>query len=149
MVSLLLLFLISLIGSSMTFRADDLNYFHRHARHNEQQQRVLRNILGKLIDTESNTIYNLDAQKQQGISSNTGASISAGPSTRVFEDLACLEACYKCVEDYPLTTVRSSLSLFFDADLFFRSFSARKKQPIIVDQCAIVRTVALVSQSNR
>ena len=65
--------------------------------------------MGKLIDTETNTIYSIDGQKQQGSSSNVGtsaASMSNGPSTRFIEDLACLEACYKCVEDYPVAMVR-------------------------------------------
>jgi hypothetical protein len=91
----------------MSFLTNDAkfskHYLHRISRNNEQQ-RIFRNIMGKLIDTETNTIYSLDGQKQQGILSNAGP--SADPSTKYLEDLACLEACYKCVEDYPLTTVR-------------------------------------------
>ncbi len=62
--------------------------------------------MGKLIDTETNTIYRLDGQKQQDfLPTDTGVSASVDSSTRFLEDLACLEACYKCVEDYPLMTV--------------------------------------------
>lgn len=107
MVSVLFFFLTLLIGSSVGYLTNEAKFskhhLHRISRNNEQQ-RVLRSIMGKLIDTESNTLYNLDGQKQQSIFSNAGT--SADPSIRFLEDLACLEACYKCVEDYPLTTVR-------------------------------------------
>jgi hypothetical protein len=93
----------------MSYLTNDVKYYKHHLHrifpnNEQQQQRILRNIMGKLIDTETNTIYSLDGQKQQGILSNAGP--SADPSTKYLEDLACLEACYKCVEDYPLTTVR-------------------------------------------
>ena len=38
----------------------------------------------------------------------TTESMVVSPSTRSLENLACLEACYKCVEDYPLTSVSLS-----------------------------------------
>jgi len=41
-----------------------------------------------------------------------GASMSTGSSIRYLEDLACLEACFRCVEDYPLAIV-----IFFCIDL--------------------------------
>ena len=112
MVSILLPFLIFLIGSTMAFMPNGLTYsksYQRISRQHEQQNRALRNIMGKLFDTETNTIYNLDGQKNQGIPLNSAASMAVGPSTRFIEDLACLEACYKCVEDYPQTAVSSSL----------------------------------------
>jgi len=112
MVSLPFLSLVMLVGMNMALihNGVKLHKYHsnRISRNNEHQQRALRNIMGKLIDTETNTIYSIDGQKQQGISSNVGttvASMSNGLSTRFIDDLACLEACYKCVEDYPLTMV--------------------------------------------
>jgi hypothetical protein len=110
MVSVIFFSLTLLIGLSLGFLTNDVKYskhhLHRVSRNNEQQ-RVLRSIMGKLIDTETNTIYRIEGQKQQGLSSaDIGTSASVGSSTRFLEDLACLEACYKCVEDYPLTTVR-------------------------------------------
>lgn len=115
MVSILLPFLVFLIGSAMSLMPNDLTYsksFQRISRqhHPEQPNRAFRNIIGKLFDTETNTIYNLDGQKHQGTPLNPTGSMSVGPSTRFMEDLACLEACYKCVEDYPLTAVSSLLS---------------------------------------
>lgn len=110
MVSALFFFLIFLTSSSMAFKNDvkfpdhNLNRISR----NTEQQRALRNLLGKLIDTETNTIYSLDGQKQHGSPPNTGtmaAGMSSIPSVKFLEDLACLEACYKCVEDYPLVLV--------------------------------------------
>ena len=112
MVSILLPFLIFLIGSTMAFMPNGLTFsksYQRISRQHEQQNRALRNIMGKLFDTETNTIYNLDGQKNQGIPLNSAGSMAVGPSTRFIEDLACLEACYKCVEDYPQTAVSSSL----------------------------------------
>ncbi len=150
MVSVLFFVLTLLIGSGMGFLTNDAkfskHYLHRISRNNEQQ-RIFRNIMGKLIDTETNTIYSLDGQKQQGILSNAGP--SADPSTKYLEDLACLEACYKCVEDYPLTTVRFFYWKIRKCFFFFRLFSARKRRPIIVDRCAIVLTVVLICQSTR
>jgi hypothetical protein len=111
MTSVLFFFFVLLIGSSTAFLDKGVKYRHHHLNRisrNSEQQRALRNIMGKLIDTETNTIYSLDGHKQQGTSSNieaTAASMSIGPSTRFLEDLACLEACYKCVEDYPFITV--------------------------------------------
>jgi len=148
MVGVFLFFLILLVGSSMGYLSNDVkvhnHHFNRISRNNERH-RPLRNIMGKLIDTETNTIYSIDGQKQQGTSV---ASLSMDPSTKFSEDLACLEACYKCVEDYPLVTVR----IFIDFIYKYYSFSlssARKKQPIIVVQCVIVLTVVLKCQSTR
>ena len=111
MVNLLLILFVILLGSSVAFTRNDIKLNNRNSRRisrNIEHQRPLRTMMGKLIDTETNTIYTVDGQKQQGTSSNTGAAAEAlavGPSTRFLEDLACLEACYKCVEDYPLATV--------------------------------------------
>jgi len=139
----------------MGFLTNDVKYqnhhFNRISRNNEQQ-RPIRNIMGKLIDTETNTIYSLDGQKQQGMPTNAGAmtaSIPIGPSTRFLEDLACLEACYKCVEDYPLAMVSFFfIDLIYEYDFCLLS-SARRRQPITVAQCAIVLTVVLECQSKR
>lgn len=157
MVSIFVLFIALIVGSSMGFRTSDVKYHHKHhlnrlSRNSEQQQQhLIRNIMGKLIDTETNTIYSIDGQKQQGLPSNTGIMAASMPidlSTRFIEDLACLEACYKCVEDYPLTTVRCFLCTECVSSLILL-FSVRKKQPIIVVQCAIVPTVVLECQLKK
>jgi hypothetical protein len=109
MVSILFFSLTLLISLSLGFLTNDVKFskhhLHRISR-NTEQQHILRSIMGKLIDTETNTIYRLDGQKQQDfLPTDTGVSASVDSSTRFLEDLACLEACYKCVEDYPLMTV--------------------------------------------
>ncbi len=151
MVSVFLFFLILLVSSSMGYLSNDVKFHNHHLNRisrNNERQRPLRNIMGKLIDTETNTIYSIDGQKQQGTSV---ASLSMNPSTKFSEDLACLEACYKCVEDYPLVTVKVFfffINFIYEYYLFSLS-SARRKQPIIVVQCVIVLTVVLKCQSNR
>jgi hypothetical protein len=138
---------VALISSDMKHRNHRLNRLSR----NSDQQRILRNIMGKLIDTETNTIYSIDGQKQQGMSSNSGAALTdmgSISSTKLLEDLACLEACYRCVEDYPMTNV-NFLPIKQNKYYLFSISSARKKQPIIVDQCAIVLTAVLAYQSTR
>lgn len=67
---------------------------HQISRYNERQQRFLRNLMGKLIDTRTSAIYNVEGQKQH--------SIATVPSSKFVEDLACLEACYTCVEEFPV-----------------------------------------------
>ncbi len=104
MVSFFLLLSVMLVGSSIAYIHNDgkLNPSHRLNRiyrHNEYQ-RKLRNIMGKIFDTDTNTIYSIEGQKQQA-----AASLAPGLSDKNLEDLACLTACYTCVEDYPLTTV--------------------------------------------
>jgi hypothetical protein len=122
MVRYFLLIFILLVGSSIAFIHNNVilpNHRLTRSSRNHEQQRNLRNIMGKLFDTETNTIYSIDGQKQQGSSSNTeaaAASMPVGLSTRYLEDLACLEACYKCVEDYPLNTVSFLLISYRNID---------------------------------
>lgn len=112
MISLSFLSLVMLVGMNMAVIHNDVKFDKHHlnriSRSSEHQQRVLRNLMGKLIDTGTNTIYSIDGQKQQG-----AASMSNVLSPRFVEDLACLEACYKCVEDYPPSLV----SFFFIVNL--------------------------------
>ncbi|CAF1284508.1 unnamed protein product [Adineta steineri] len=111
MVCLFYLSLVMLIGMNMAFIHNDIKFQKHHMNRlfrSNEEQRALRNIMGKLIDTETNTIYSIDGQKQHGSSSSnvakSDASTSIGLSPRFIEDLACLEACYKCVEDYPFAS---------------------------------------------
>ena len=116
MVSLCLFSFVMFISMSMASVKSDARphqqYLKRMSRHSgQQQQRYFRHIMGKLIDTETNTIYNIDGQKQFGTPVNADAvddsSVVTGGTGKYYEDLACLEACYKCVEDFPVTAVSS------------------------------------------
>ncbi|UJR22704.1 hypothetical protein I4U23_025740 [Adineta vaga] len=90
MVSFFFLSIIVFAGVNWAFTTNDVkmnrHHLNRLSRSNDQQ-RTIRNIM--------------DGQKQQGLSSVVP--MSNEPSSRYLEDLACLEACYKCVEDYPVT----------------------------------------------
>jgi len=72
MVSVFLLFLVLIIESGMGFLTNDVKFHHNHhlnrISRNNQQHRSLRDIMGKLIDTETNTIYSIDGQKQTSYS---------------------------------------------------------------------------------
>lgn len=66
--------------------------------------RTLRNLMGKLIDTETNTMYNIDGEKEQEISLNNDVTTTTTPSAPVvpeapvvFGEIACLAACHSCV----------------------------------------------------
>lgn len=78
---------------------------HQISRYNEHQRRFLRNLMGKLIDTHTSTIYNVEGQRQH--------STATVPSSKFIEDLACLEACYTCVEEFPVISVRITISIDF------------------------------------
>lgn len=64
-----------------------LNRFARNVDH----QMHFRQLIGKVLENEKNFL-----------NSNDGSFTS-----KYFEDSACLEACYKCVEDYPDAGVSS------------------------------------------
>ncbi|CAF1591710.1 unnamed protein product [Adineta ricciae] len=97
MVSFFCLSIVMLVGVNMVFTTNDVKFNKHHLNRfsrNNDHQRPIRTILGKLFDLETNTIYNIDGQKQQGSSP-----MSHEPSARDIEDFACLEACFICVED--------------------------------------------------
>ena len=143
MITIFCLFLIFLVNSNMAFVKLESEYpSHQISRYNERQQRFLRNLMGKLIDTRTSAIYNVEGQKQH--------SIATVPSSKFVEDLACLEACYTCVEEFPVIPVRiSRISIDCSSWFFFSNSSTREKHRIIVVHCAIVLIAALVYRSNR
>ena len=92
MASVLLRSLVMLIGLSVALTT--IAYPRRISR-NKEYQRRLGQIADKLIDAHADAV-----------DSNEGAKQPPGTSPkRYMEELACLEACYKCVEDYPRTAV--------------------------------------------
>jgi hypothetical protein len=99
-----------LVGLSTILAASHMKYRNIHRERtirNHEQQRSLRHLLGKLIDTESNSIYTINGEKQQDIPIH----VDIKPSTSVpsvhpsREQIACLAACHSCVEDYPIGIV--------------------------------------------
>jgi hypothetical protein len=90
--------IVSLCIATMSSAAKHGYHFQSRQLARANEQRALRNIFGKLIDTETNTIYTMDGQKQQGTPQDLAAT---EPSSNFHEQLACLQACYTCVEDHP------------------------------------------------
>jgi len=81
----------------------------------KDQFRSLRSLMGKLIDTETNTVYSIDGEKQQQQPSplqdpETTATVApvaqVGNAPLNFGEIACLAACHSCVETEPLENVR-------------------------------------------
>jgi hypothetical protein len=111
MVRLPLFALFLLIGLSMIIAKHDVKFRKIHQKRfsrNNEQTRTLRNLVGKLIDTETNLIYNVDGQKHQDAQSDSALT----PVTSVapilipnHEEIACLAACHSCIEDYPIGIV--------------------------------------------
>ncbi|CAF3725423.1 unnamed protein product [Rotaria sordida] len=97
-----------LIGLSIVIAKNDIKFRNiqqkRFSRSNEHTH-TLRNLLGKLVDSETDTVYTIDGQKQQGTQWNGGEttveSLSPSPPPSP-EEIACLAACQYCVEDYPI-----------------------------------------------
>ena len=151
--------LVLLVGLSIIIAKNTAKYPHRHQKRsarNHEQFRMLRHLMGKLIDTESNAIYTIDGQKQHEAPINAEPSPPLPPSmipnvhpTR--EEIACLAACHSCVEDYPIGNVDLFTIIFDWIDLACSVFSSswRKRQPIIVVQCVIVQTAVFVYRSSR
>jgi len=108
MIRLSLFISVLLIGLSMAIAKNDVkfsNIFQKRFSRNNQPVRTLRNLMGKLIDTETNTIYTVEGQKEL----NPGATpitaqlpLNAPPKS---DQIACLAACHSCVEDYSLESV--------------------------------------------
>jgi hypothetical protein len=111
MIRLLLFTLILLIGLSMIIAKSDGTFrkiYQKRFSRNNEPQRALRNLMGKLIDTETNIIYSVDGEKQQAAplssSMTTPASLIA-PAPPKHEEIACLAACHFCVEDFSTGSV--------------------------------------------
>ncbi|CAF2355861.1 unnamed protein product [Rotaria sp. Silwood2] len=97
-----------LIGLSIVIVKSDVkfrNIQHKRFSRSNEQIRTLRNLVGKLVDSETNAVYTMDGKKQQGIPWNSGATtvvpLSPSPPPTP-EEIACLAACQSCVEDYPI-----------------------------------------------
>jgi hypothetical protein len=132
MIRLSLFTCVFLIGLSMATAKNELKFRNIHqkrfSRHDEQI-RLLRNLMGKLIDTETKTIYTVDGEKQPEIPWDTDATttmvvpaplaINAPPN---HEEIACLAACHSCVEDYPMVSIILLSAIF---TIFF--FKRKKK----------------------
>jgi hypothetical protein len=129
MIRLSLLISVLLIGLSMALAKNQWQFRHlqKQLSRNNQQSRIVRNLMGKLIDTDTNTIYTVDGQKQEDKPSNSDATTSPTtvPSAAVpklvhalpnLEETACIAACHACIEDYTLETV----SLEFQSSLTLR-----------------------------
>ncbi|CAF1129420.1 unnamed protein product [Rotaria magnacalcarata] len=94
-----------LIGLSIVIARNDVKFRNLHqnrfARNNDHS-RSLRNLVGKLVDTDTNTIYSVDGHRQQDIPRNSGTTTvaSVAPiSPPSYEQIACLSACQQCVEE--------------------------------------------------
>jgi hypothetical protein len=68
-------------------------------------------------------------------------------SPTAIELFACLEACYICMEDYPVVSISLSSTRCNNFSLFF--FNSRQNQTITVGQCAIVLIAVFTHQSKR
>lgn len=108
MARLSFLTLVLLIALSMSMAENDIkfrNINQKRLSRSIAQIRSLRNLVGKLIDTETNVIYNMDGQKQQDTSMHVGATTVPPLAHNLspnLEEIACLAACNSCVEDYPI-----------------------------------------------
>jgi hypothetical protein len=100
-----------LIGLSMVIAKYDVKFRNIHQKRisrNNEQSLTLRNLVGKLIDTETNTVYDVDGTKQKDTSLNSGATATTPLVLNLppnHEEIACLAACHSCVEEYSLEDV--------------------------------------------
>lgn len=105
----LFLGLSSILGKSHSKYA---NIARKRSVSHHESLRTARHLVGQLIDTETNTIYNVDGQKQRD------AQVINVPAPTIEEDLpfipnthptreqiACLAACHACIEEYPVINV--------------------------------------------
>lgn len=106
---LLFLSLSSILGKSHSKYA---NNFRKRSFLHYDSLRSARNLVGKIIDTETNTIYNIDGQKQNEpqVIDVPAPTIEEAlpfiPSTHpTREQIACLAACHACIEEYPVDNV--------------------------------------------
>jgi hypothetical protein len=112
MVHLSLFTFILFIGLSMVIAKNDVkfrNTYQNRFSQNNEQRRNLRNLMGKLIDTEANTIYNVDGQKQHGTPLDSDATSTKTPLAAISlpkqEEIACVSACHSCLEAYSIVSV--------------------------------------------
>ena len=109
--------LVLLIGLSVIIAKSDGRFRHLNQKRsfrNNDQQRHLRHLMGRLIDSETNTVYAVQGEKQADPSIITEAAVapSSPLSTSISaesapnrDEFACLAACHSCVEDYPIINV--------------------------------------------
>ena len=98
-----------LIGLSIVLAKDDMKFRNLHQKRfsrNAEHTLNLRSLIGKLVDTETNTVYSVDGHRQHETPWNSGTTTSATPSAPNAppnpEEIACLAACQSCVEEYPI-----------------------------------------------
>ena len=103
---------IVLVGLSMAIARNTWKYPHVHEKQfssNKEQTRSLRQLMGKLIDTDTNTMYALNGEKQDdtpvGIDLTTRATSKVHPTPAQAQEIACIAACNFCVEEHPLEKV--------------------------------------------
>lgn len=99
---------VTLIGLSIVLAKEDMkfrNNYQKRFSQNTEHKHNLRNLIGKLIDTETNTIYSIDGHKQHDTLSDSATTTRAPISPPNPEEIACLAACQSCVEEYPIGVV--------------------------------------------
>ncbi len=104
-----------LIGLSMVITKNDLKFRRLHQNrfsYKNEETRSLRHLMGKLVDTETNSIYAVDGHKQQEDSLPSDATTTIAllplpipPNAPKREEFACLAACHTCAEEYSLEHV--------------------------------------------
>ncbi|CAF1201125.1 unnamed protein product [Adineta steineri] len=105
MVRLSLFTCLVFIGLSMVIAKNEVKFRHNNQKRlsrNNEQFRGLRSLIGELIDTEANAIYNLDGQKKQFLPLNSDESSTMASSAPIHlpkqSEMACLAACHTCLE---------------------------------------------------
>jgi hypothetical protein len=110
--------LVMFICLSVVIAKTEVKFRHHHQKRfapSNEPIRTLRNLIGKLIDTEANTIYTIDGQKQVDapaiIESTTTMAPFAPVAAPKQEEMACLAACHSCLQGFPVLSVSSSVGL--------------------------------------
>lgn len=100
------------VGLSMAIARNAWKSPHLHQKRsstNKEQTHHLRQLMGNLIDTDTNIEYAMSGHKQDAISSNldmtTRATSKDHPALAYFQETACIAACNMCVEEHPLEKV--------------------------------------------
>ena len=85
------------------------HFYQKRSTSNKEQTHHLRQLMGKLIDTDTNTVYALNGHKQEEVLSNpdmtTRATSEKDPALFYLQETACIAACNMCVEEHPLEQV--------------------------------------------
>jgi hypothetical protein len=114
MIRLSLLISLLLIGLSMAIAKNNWKFRNIHQK---QFSRTVRNLFGKLVDTDTNTIYTVDGKKEEDKPLNSDATTTSTstptPTAAAklvhllpnLEETACIAACHACIEDYSLEIV--------------------------------------------